>query len=230
MNPGEIEPESARERAPEGAAEQPRRSRWRRAGLWQAIAGMALAVAVSSAFSTIEFATALSRRTNYMNRRIAALNATVRELRRTESADRRKLGTERELASEGQLFARILFAPDLRTVKLAAPEEKAGSPTGSAHPQTGVLALSESAHAALLQISGLPASGEHQVYRIWWLGRRGAPIWAGDFMVGEDGRTTTAADPPPARQNQLTIEIRLETENYSESPSGPIYLRGRIGK
>ncbi len=201
----------------EETPEQP--PRLRRVRLWQAIAGMALAVSIASSIVTIELSKALARRTNYLNRRVAALNSTVRSLKRQTTAVQRKLGSERERATVGETFEKILFAPDLRTIKLAPPDKSTAN---------GILAMSESANAAMLEANGLRPSGDLQVYRIWWVPKRGAAVWAADFLVGEDGTATVPVDLPPPRQRAPTIEITLEDEAYADDPSGPLALRGHL--
>lgn len=204
-----------------------------RVRLWQAIAGMCLAVTIASLIVMSELAGSLARRTNYVNRRVAALNATVRSLRHQTANEQRKLGSVRELANAGEVFEKILFAPDLRTIKLAPPAEKEkeknkspGLPAGSDLP-AGTLAMSESATAAMLEVSGLKPTGTFQVYRIWWTPKRGVPIWAADFLVGDDGVATVPLDLPPGREKKLSLIVTLEDESYSEEPNGPIALKGQ---
>ena len=95
-----------------------------RVRLWQAVAGMSVAVAIASLLVVKDLAESLARRTNYVNRRVAALNASVRTLRRQTAAEQKKLGSERERATVGEMFEKILFAPDLRFIRLGAPIEK----------------------------------------------------------------------------------------------------------
>ena len=203
-----------------------------RVRLWQAITGMCLAVTIWLLIVTSELAGRVARQANYMNRRVAALNATVRGLRHQTAVEQRKLGSVRELASAGEVFEKILFAPDLRTIKLLPSAEKEkekskslGQPGGSDLP-SGTLAMSESANAAMLEVSGLKPTGTFQVYRIWWTPRRGVPIWAADFLVGDDGVATAPLDLPPGREKKLSLIVTLEDESYSEAPNGPIALRG----
>ena len=85
---------------------------------------MSVAVTIASLIVMSELSGGLARRTNYVNRRVAALNSTVRSLRRQTAVEQRKLGSVRERASVGEVFEKILFASDLRTIKLAAPIEK----------------------------------------------------------------------------------------------------------
>ncbi|HKN14221.1 MAG TPA: anti-sigma factor [Candidatus Binatus sp.] len=202
-----------------------------RVRLWQAIAGMSVAIAIASLIVISELAGSLARRTNYVNRRVAALNATVRTLRRQTAAEQRKLGSERERASEGEVFEKILFAPDLRTIKLAAPGEKDKEKdksialSGGPDLPSGTLAMSESAAGAMLEATGLKPTGPFQVYRIWWMPKRGAPIWAADFLVADDGLATVPLDLPSGREKRLSLIVTLEDESYSDAPAGPIALK-----
>jgi hypothetical protein len=214
---------------PPAVARPPRLLRVR---LWQAIAGMSVAGALASFIVMSELAGSLARRTNYVNRRVAALNATVRDLRRQTAVTQRKLGSERERATVGEVFEKILFAPDLRTIKLAAPAEKdkekdkSIKQSGGAELPSGRLAMSESAGAAMLEANGLKPTGAFEVYRIWWMPKRSAPIWAADFLVGDDGLATVPVDLPPGHEKEPSLSVTLENESYSEAPAGPIALKG----
>lgn len=231
-----AEGESETNSSPSPAADAPivvdRPPRLLRVRLWQAIAGMAVAISIASLIVTSELAGSLAARTHYVNRRVASLNAIVRDLRRQSAVTQRKLGSERERASVGEMFEKILFAPDLRTIKLAAPSakdkdrEKGTVPTDGVQLATGRLAMSESAGGAMLEASGLKPTGDFQVYRIWWMPRRGAPIWAADFLVGEDGVATVPVDLPTGRQKDQSIDVTLENESYAEAPIGRVVLKG----
>jgi hypothetical protein len=221
------EPEPGPEAGKSGettASERP--PRLLRVVLWQAIAGMCIALAIASLIVSSELAAALARRTNYVNRRVAALNAIVRSLRNQTAVEQRKLGSERERATVGEVFEKILFAPDLRTIKLAAPAEKEKEKNKSAEVPAGTLAMSEAADAAMLEANGLKPTGTFQVYRIWWMPRRGIPIWAADFLVSDDGLATVPVDLPPGREKGMSLLVTLEDESYSEEPTGPVALRG----
>src|SRR5271166_2161025 len=116
MEQGELEPGS--EACVNG--ESPsigRPPRLLRVRLWQAVAGMSVAIALASLIVISDLAYSLARRTNYVNRRVAALNATVRTLRHQTAIEQRKLGSVRELATVGETVEKILFAPDLRIIK-----------------------------------------------------------------------------------------------------------------
>jgi len=230
MERGEPESNPTAERASDESASASRPPRLQRVGLWQAIAGMSFALAVASLIVTSDLTRALAHRTNYANRQVRALNALVRDLRRQTAAAQKKLGTEREHASVGEVFEKILFAPDLRTIKLVAPQDvekqKPAAQSDGVQGPSGRIAMSESAGGAMLEASGLKPSENYKVYRIWWMPKRGAPVWAADFLVGDDGLATVAVDLPPARLKEPSIDVTLEDETYADAPAGPVALRG----
>ena len=80
----------------------------------------------------------------------------------------------------------------------------------------------------MLEASGLKPTGSFEVYRIWWMPKRGVPLWAADFLVGDDGLAMVPVDLPPGREKGLALNITLENESYSEAPNGPIALRGEF--
>lgn len=232
--PGETQPVSG-ERLNGEAPPIERPPRLLRVRLWQAIAGMSAAIAIASFIVMSDLAVSLARRTNYVNRRVAALNAIVRSLRHETVVEQRKLGTVREQASVGEVFEKILFATDLRTIKLATPiekdraaREKSTAQSSGIDLPTGKLAMSESASAAILEVSGLKSTRTFEVYRIWWIPRRGVPIWAADFLVGDDGLAMVPVDLPPDREKEMSLGITLENESYSDAPDGPVVLRGEL--
>ncbi|MGB8684709.1 MAG: anti-sigma factor [Candidatus Binatus sp.] len=205
-----------------------------RVRLWQAIGGMSVAIAIAALIVLLEIAASKARLNNYVNRRVAALNATVRTLRHQKAVEQRTLGSVRERATEGEVFEKILFASDLRTIKLTAPAEKdrvkdkSSGQSGALDLPTGKLAMSESADVAMLQVNGLRPAGTFQVYRIWWMPKRGLPIWAADFLVGDDGLGTVPIDLPAGREKGMTLEVTLEDESYSDAPGGTVALKGEF--
>jgi len=230
MERGESESNTGARDASDEAPVVSRPPRLLRVGLWQAITGMSFAIALAAIIVSAELASSLAYRTYYVNRRVAALNAIVRDLRRQTAATQRKLGSERAHASVGDVFEKILFAPDLRTIKLVAPQEKAKDKSkvlsDGARAASGRLAMSESAGGAMLEASGLKPSEDFQVYRIWWMPKRGAAVWAADFLVGDDGLATVPVDLPPAQMKESSITVTLENETYAEAPTGPVALKG----
>ena len=230
---GEPGPDSqARESGEAQAGERP--PRLLRVRLWQAVAGMCVALTIWLFIVTSELTGRIARQSSYMDRRVAALNAIVRTLRHQTATEQRKLGSVRERASEGEVFEKILFASDLRTIKLTAPAEKdrvrdkSSVQSGATDLPSAKLAMSESADVAMLEASGLKPTGIFQVYRIWWMPRRGVPIWAADFLVADDGLAMVPVDLPPEREKGMSLAITLENESYSDEPDGPVALRGEL--
>ena len=88
--------------------------------------------------------------------------------------------------------------------------------------------MSESADSAILEVSGLKPTRTFEVYRIWWMPKRGAPIWAADFLVGDDGLATVPVDLPSGREKEMSLSVTLENESYSDAPNGPIVLKGEL--
>src|SRR5580700_2831576 len=234
MDQGALEP---RPEPAVGGEELPaveRLPRMWRVRLWQAVAGMSVAVVIASLLVVKDLAESLARRTNYVNRRVAALNASVRTLRRQTAAEQKKLGSERERATAAEIFEKILFAPDLRFLRLGAPIEKEKGkeksivqlPIGGL--PYGTLAMSASNQAAMLEANGLKPTGTFQVYRIWWMPKRGVPVWAADFLVGDDGLAMVPVDLPPGREKGMSLSVTLENESYSDAPNGTIVLKGEL--
>jgi hypothetical protein len=78
----------------------------------------------------------------------------------------------------------------------------------------------------MIEATGLKPSGNSQVYRIWWTPKRGTPVLAADFLVGDDGEAKVALDLPPQQLKDPAVVVTLEDEAYGELPVGPVALRG----
>src|ERR1700722_3888443 len=95
MEQGEQVPISEERQSGEPSSDS-RPPRLLRIRLWQAVAGMCVAITIASLIVMSELGGALARRTNYVNRRVAALNATVRGLRHQTAVEQGKLGPGRD--------------------------------------------------------------------------------------------------------------------------------------
>src|SRR5271156_738386 len=62
-----------------------------RVRLWQSIGGMSVAIAIASLIVLLEVSASKARLNNYVNRQVAALNATVRTLRHQKAVEQRTL-------------------------------------------------------------------------------------------------------------------------------------------
>lgn len=189
-------------------------------GLWRAIAGMAVALAIGSAIVAAEFSHNLAGRLTAYRGRIVVLNAKVRELKRMATSKGHQLETaHKEIASRDRL-KNILLAPDLQTFKLA-PAQKGGAASGN-------LALSLKAKGAMLRVGGLATLANGKVYDAWWLLKQGPPAKAAEFRSAIDGSAFVYLDPPPQGSIAVTCEVTMEDSEGGIEPSGPLQLKGRV--
>jgi Anti-sigma-K factor rskA, C-terminal len=183
---------------------------------------MALAAAIGALVVAAEFSGTLIHRTTSMSHRIAALNALTRRFRREIASRERELSRAQKGALAGERLRRILLAPDLQTVKL--------EPGDTARGASGILAISRSENAAVLEATGLAPSAGDSVYRLWWIGRKGAAAASGtEFTAAADGKAMAEAKLPAAVAMPRSIEVTVEPKAGADRPSGPVALKGRLG-
>ena len=109
------------------AEPDPRPSVSRRSGLWRAVAGMAVALAIAAAIVAIDLSHELVSRVTGYRSRIASLNRRVDSLKREARMDEQRLALaraelkERKLMQSRDRMKAILIAPDRKTFKLSAP-------------------------------------------------------------------------------------------------------------
>ena len=202
-----------------GSAPTPRMSR---AGLWRAVAGMAVALAIASAIVAFDLSRDLVSRSSNYRTRITSLNKRVKNLKAEAASSRERLASARkEIAARDRLNA-ILTAPDLKAVKLAPPT--------SADVAAGIVKLSPKAGGAVLTASGLPAPIGSQVYDAWWMFKQAPPAKAAEFRSAIDGTAMVYLDLPPQGSNANQFAVTLEPSEGGIAPSGPVKLKGRIAR
>src|SRR5579885_131050 len=198
------------------------RPKWyRRIGFWRAVAGMAFAAALAAVIVLAEFSRLLTHRTIHYSRRIAEMNETVRQLRRRVSSAERRNVAEVERASADDILKRVVSASDLHTIKLI----DAGARRDK-QPASGTLALSQSQHAAVLQVAGIEAALGGKVYRVWWQEKRGPETLAAQFIPDSDGKATVPLGMPP--RTTASVVITCEVGPDGTQRSGAPILKGRI--
>lgn len=201
---------------PETAGKEHRR----RAALWRAVAGMALALTLAIAIVAFEVSSEFVRRLSTYRTRIASLNQKVKKLSHEAVRSEKRLEAARkEIASRDRLKA-ILLAPDLLTIKLAPPS--------SGDNASGSIALSQKAGGGLLKAIGLVSPSEGQVYDVWWIMKKAPPAKAAEFRSGADRTATVYLDMPPPGENASACEVTLEPSQGGIEPSGPVRLKGRL--
>jgi len=202
-----------------------RRRWWRRLGLWRAIAGMGLALAVGALIVSAEFSATLVHRTSYLNRRIASLNGSVHQLKRRLSFAEKKSVAAEQKANADELLKRVLAAHDLRTFKLAPPTApQVPNRPDAPHATTATLASSASEGASFLQVGGLEAAPEHRAYAIWWVGKHGHSELAGQFNAEPDGKATVPLAAAPKSMASVMVTLEADSGEPPTSPTGSAVL------
>lgn len=214
------------EAEPENPRKPSRPARWRRLGLWRAIAGMAVALAAAALIVSAEFSAALVHRTSYMNHRISQLTGSVHLLRRRLSSEEKKSVTAQQAASADDLLKRVLAAHDLKTIKLSMPAHQVAGFADAARPASATVASSASEGASILQVSGLRAAPAGAIYGIWWVDRKGRRSPAGSFSTGADGKATVPLDSAPKGTSSVLITLEKNAPLHPVSPTGVQVMRG----
>jgi len=101
------------------------------AGLWRAIAGMAMTVALACAIVMLEFTSRAMRRADRMHRRAAALFERVTHLKSDMATQRAQAAADHQNLVAAQSLLAILHAPDATMVPLVpvlSPSSKTSSP------------------------------------------------------------------------------------------------------
>jgi hypothetical protein len=219
----QTHPEQAAVATPSGSPTQLSDSR--RPGLWRAIAGMAVALALAASIITVDLSHELAERIAHYRSRIASLNRSVDTLKREKVADEKRLADahqeirERELMASRDRMKAISLAPDRRSIKLVAPSAVDGA--------SAMVIISARMGGAVLTARGLAAPPEGQVYDAWWMFKDAPPAKAAEFRSASDGSASEYLDPPPQGATPTSLDITLEPSEGGIAPSGPVKLSGK---
>jgi anti-sigma-K factor RskA len=197
-------------------------SRFVRPGLWRALGGMGLAFGIACAIVLVEVSTESTRRVRRLDRRVGSLKSSVQKLEQKSERVEAQLEAVRPQVEVDQLLSRVLVAPDLRTIRLAAADAHRSA--------SGNILMSSRNSAAVLSATGLEPSADGKVYRLWWIGRRGAAVKAAEFQVASAGHVSIAAEPPPNGGDTVEARLTLEPLADAQKPSGQLALSGRLGR
>jgi hypothetical protein len=219
----QTHPEHAAVATPAGSATPS--SDTRRFGLWRAVAGMAVALALAASIVTVDLSHELAERIGHYRSRIASLNRSVDTLRREKSADEKRLAAaraeikERELLESRDRIKAISLAPDRKSIKLVAPSAADGV--------SAMVTISAKMGGGVLNARGLAAPAEGQVYDAWWMLKDAPPAKAAEFRSAADGSASEYLDPPPQGATPTSLDITLEPSEGGIAPSGPVKLSGQ---
>jgi hypothetical protein len=211
--------------AASSAEPEPQPSIGRRFGIWRAVAGMAVALAIAAGIVAIDISHDLVDRVANYRSRVASLNQKVDRLKRQAVVDEKRLAAAREEIRERKLMESrdrmkaILIAPDRRTIKLTAPNQE---------PAVATVTISEKMGGAVLSARGLASPPDGQVYDAWWLLKNGPPAKAAEFRNGIDGSVTEFLDPPPQGSAPVSLSITMEPSEGGIAPTGPEKLLGKV--
>ena len=207
------------------AEPDPRPSVSRRSGLWRAVAGMAVALAIAAAIVAIDLSHELVSRVTGYRSRIASLNRRVDSLKREARMDEQRLALaraelkERKLMQSRDRMKAILIAPDRKTFKLSAPT------TGEA--ASAAVTISAQMGGGMLNAKGLAAPPEGQVYDAWWMFNNAPAAKAAEFRSASDGSVNEYLDPPPPQSLPASLSITMEPSEGGIAPSGNVKLQGK---
>lgn len=162
------------------------------------------------------------RRVKRLDRRVGNLKSSVHKLEAKDELIEQQLVAARPQAAADEMLSRVLVAPDLRTIRLAAAD---GHQLAS-----GNILVSSRNSAAVLNATGLEPSADGKVYRLWWIERRGAAVKAAEFQVASAGQVSIAAEPPPHGGDTVEARLMLEPVADARKPSGELALSGRFGR
>jgi hypothetical protein len=211
-----------------GAAEEPvpQPSETRRSGLWRAVAGMAVALAIAAAIVAVDLSHELVHRISTYRSRIANLNEKVDRLKLKAIEDEKRLADaraeikQRKLMESRDRMKAILLARDRRLLKLTAPNPR--------DPMAATVTISERMNGAVLSATGLPSPSEGQVYDAWWMFQDAPAAKAAEFRSGADASATEYLDPPPQGSAPVSLAITLEPSEGGIAPSGLVKLQGKV--
>lgn len=192
-----------------------------RAMIWRAVAGMAVAVALGCAVVLVEFSSELARRTDHFQNRIKSLRNSLLKTDRESKNIKRELASEDKQVSLDAGLRSILLAADFRAIKLSpAADHRSGA--------NGVVLLSRAQNKAILAANGLEPTDAADVYRLWWVGARGARIKGAEFTLSKGGAITVSASSPPGDLRSIEAVLTIGPRDFDpHKPSGVVALRGR---
>jgi hypothetical protein len=211
------------------------------AGLWRALAGMAISLALACVIVMLEFTSQAAHRADRLHRHAEVLLGRVSRLQTEIAGERARITTaRRELAAVEALRA-LLRAPDAALLALSPPAAQAATDGHKAAPAQrpqATLAFAPKEGRAILMVTGLAPSPADTIFVLWWKAPHGAPpVRAVGFRTAPDGSAIMMAAIPPGltvTSATITVEhvgpagaVRSGAQaSGQQRPAGPVQLRG----
>jgi hypothetical protein len=160
-----------------------------------------------------------------LQQRDAARRAAHAERQRAELLEVELVQLRAELSSARATLAReqglrdLVGHPDARLAKLAALPPAPGAAARVVwHPET---------REAWLLASGLAPAPPGKGYEVWVIGK-GAPVPAGVFQVGADGKAVFRLPTVDETAQVKTFAVTVEPAQGTPAPTGPMVLAGAV--
>jgi anti-sigma-K factor RskA len=153
-----------------------------------------------------------------LRQQVRALQQEIAQMRAEAQNAANEVAQARQQIQAAQDTLQILAAPDVTQVQMAGQAPAAGA--------TGRALLSQS-RGLVVSASALPALPPGRVYQLWIVPDGAPPVSAGLMTPDASGRATavlTGANLPMA----AAIAITLEPAGGVPTPTGPMYLVGKV--
>jgi len=180
---------------------------------WQIATGVSTAAALAAAI----YAGVIMRSNALQHDQLASLADRVSASRAELAAARNETAALRQVLVERAHLERTLMAPDLQITRL--------QPLDLAPSASAMVAVSRSAHSAILQANAMPTTPAGKTYELWWITKETGPVAAGLFEAGAGREVIARAEPPPAG-HVILAAVTLEPAGGVSKPTGAMYLKG----
>lgn len=202
-----------------GTPPHPRPSRWREPGFWSAVAGMAAALLIAASIVALEFIAEFGHIASHFRHRADRLQARVEQMEARLHRQKLQMDVIQRRADAVEEFNKIVAAPDSRLIRLM--------PTAGNKTPNATVVLSKQLAAAAINVTALPPMPS-QVYELWWLPRRGAPILAIAFEPQNRGQLESILQLQVPSGDIEGAAITLAGSASSNKPVGAPILKGII--
>lgn len=183
-----------------------------RARIYPALATAAAALLAVGLALTWQERGVARRQADSQRQRAAHLEVELAQLRSELSTVRASLAREQGLRE-------LVAHPDARLTKLAALPPAPGA--------AARVVWNPGSREAWLLASGLAPAPAGKAYEVWVIGK-GAPVPAGTFQVGPDGKAAFKLPDVAETAEVKTFAVTIEPAQGVPAPTGPMVLAGAV--